>query len=302
MSVPPLPPDLSTSLKAGFLLAALLDGGVAPEHISLRRHGDFRKTFRPDIAEATLENLPGGTPAWRLGLNRAGIYDALPEGLFHQPRRTDGTHQVSGMVGQYRRFREEERNARQFFQPLEQELTLCGAKAELEERRIVLGLLRNELPAEWQRFWGLEDCDASWAGDAARLLPWAHAIKGDADLTASALTVLTGKAVEVAISIEALATVPGSERAGLGEARLGENMLAGATCADPATQWTFRLRGCNAAEAAALLGSRAVRSGILAFFESRLCPVDVIVSYEFADLPPETDDAGLPILGYTLYL
>ena len=118
-------------LKAEALCAALLEHGYAFDDLILKRLGTFKRSFSNDIeaVSARADNTEGRL---EISLNRDSLYDRLPEGLFHQPRGKGSGAAVTEMVKEFRRYREEEKEARKFFQPIEQEIFRYSVAVEEE--------------------------------------------------------------------------------------------------------------------------------------------------------------------------
>lgn len=89
-----------------------------------------------------------------VGQNREGLYDMLPEGLFHvTPIRSAGLNEVE-MISDVQLRRREEREARQFFKPFESELNYMRVLLEWYENRLDKRSHYNDLSlifgAEWK--------------------------------------------------------------------------------------------------------------------------------------------------------
>ncbi|WP_443944849.1 type VI secretion system baseplate subunit TssG [Pedobacter sp. AW1-32] len=69
-------------------------------------------------------------------VNREGLYDMLPEGLFHRPPKGSSGMDEEAMIKDVRERREEERVARLFFSPFDAELNHMRILTELYENRI----------------------------------------------------------------------------------------------------------------------------------------------------------------------
>lgn len=139
-------------LKAEFIASAWLENAIPPGEILFRPLGDFKRRSHPDI-ESTRELELGNFKGQVIESNRSGIYDHLPEQLFHLPSSIS-LNTVKKKVDEIRLQREKEQKSRLFFLPLEQEFFLNRVRlARLEQCAWELGPesgLLEELKEFWQ--------------------------------------------------------------------------------------------------------------------------------------------------------
>src|ERR1700712_905735 len=103
-------------LNAETLFAELLQNGLGSNQLNISKNGAFKKLYRKDIDKAFFDQDDQDTTIATVGINRDGIYDVLPEGLFHQPTSAGSGINTVAMVAESRRLKEEEKKARLFFQ------------------------------------------------------------------------------------------------------------------------------------------------------------------------------------------
>ncbi|WP_353722877.1 type VI secretion system baseplate subunit TssG [Dyadobacter sp. 676] len=144
--------DSPADLKAEFIASSWLENGVPAEQVLFRPLGDFRRRCHRDV-EDTQELEIGNFKGRVIESNRSGIYDHLPEQLFHLPSSTN-LHSLKKKVDEIRLQREKEQKARLFFLPIEQEFFLHRVSlARLEQCAWELAAgstLLGELKAFWQ--------------------------------------------------------------------------------------------------------------------------------------------------------
>jgi hypothetical protein len=109
-------------LKAEFIASSWLENAIPPGQILFRPLGDFKRRSHHDI-ENTRELELGNFKGRVIESNRSGIYDHLPEQLFHLPSSAS-LNTVKKKVDEIRLQREKEQKSRLFFLPLEQEFFL----------------------------------------------------------------------------------------------------------------------------------------------------------------------------------
>jgi len=86
--------------------------------------GNFKRNYLDDISRIEKKNLPGHQNLLHFFLNRDGIYDKFPEGLFHRIDRFvkfDETLDSKSFKEEYELQKKEIIYARKFFQPFENE-------------------------------------------------------------------------------------------------------------------------------------------------------------------------------------
>ncbi len=121
-------------INAETLLAELLSNGLVTNQLKVSKSSAFKKIYRKDVDKVFFDSDDQGTQNATIAINRDGIYDVLPEGLFHQPTSTGSGINTSAMVAESRRLREEEKKARLFFQPFDQ-AGIPGSRMGRPERR-----------------------------------------------------------------------------------------------------------------------------------------------------------------------
>lgn len=287
-------------LKAEALCAELMANGVSFDDLVINHSGSFRKSYRNDIEAAA--HAKDGSGQVIVEINRDGIYDKLPEGLFHQTRGGSNTAGLKGMVGEYRRYREEERQARKFFQPIEQELFRYAVMVEEEERKLQYGILSGNLASDFYRFWNIDQSlPEKPASVMVMIMPWIRQIKGDMHLTAKALSMILAKPVQAELHI---VEEQQEDEAGfmLGEhATLSMNTVCGNRFAEPCVQWVFTINGLAAHETEWYTPHKPYGK-LLQRFEELFIPLDAEAQFEYHCEETIETEQPEPILGYGFYL
>ena len=150
--------------------------------------GLFHRNYHKDIdviQESEFENH-----LLQLKINRDGLYDALPEGLFHQPSKPKkGERDKEEILQEIREQKAREKAARKIFLPIEQELYRARIAIELEEVKYFVNA--NNSNNVFRDFWGLPHhseenpsfLNHHQISNIIYLLPLAHRIVGDFALT-----------------------------------------------------------------------------------------------------------------------
>lgn len=145
--------------------------------------GLFHRNYHKDVdvvEESEYENH-----LLQLKINREGLYDALPEGLFHQPiKHKKGEKSIEEIVQEIREQKAREKATRKFFLPVEQELYRARIALELEEVKYFINQRNIKEHRVFQDFWEIPPfLDYRQICNMVYLLPIAHHIVGNFALT-----------------------------------------------------------------------------------------------------------------------
>lgn len=180
-------------LKAEAVVCDLLLAGPHNDDFVAVHSGGFRRRYSKDIAGTQKLSLENGQEIMAVNLNRDGLYDALPEGFFHQDagKNLAETRRISR---ESIRLKAEEKAARRFFFPFENELFNQGIRLEAEERRILESCSQNLFDGFPPEFWNIDpDLDRELVSAMLRYLHVAYRIAGDAGLTGKCLENILGE-------------------------------------------------------------------------------------------------------------
>ena len=287
-------------LKAESLCAELLNNGVSFDELVIQFKGSFKKSYSNDIENVT--ETRDDTGAITIAVNRDGIYDRVPEGLFHQTRGGGNTATLQAMVGEYKRYREEERQARKFFQPLEQELFRYAVLAEENERRIRFGILNGNVGQAFYQFWNIDSgLPPGPASVLVLIMPWIRQIKGDMQLTAKALAMTLDKEVKVELKIMEEQLVQDNNFTLGNHASLSVDTVCGSQFNEPYEQWVFTISGLTPEEIDRYTAGDSYGK-FLERFEELFIPLSVTAKFEYHYDRAVTEQAHEEILGYGFYL
>lgn len=185
-------------LKAEFIASSWLENDISTRQILFRPLGDFKRRSHRDI-ENTRELEIGNFKGQVIDSNRSGIYDHLPEQLFHLPSSAN-LNSTKKKVDEIRLQREKEQQSRLFFLPFEQEFFLNRVSlTRLEQRAWELGResgILEELKAFWQAPSSLDD---SVFVQLLPLLPFVSENRGNLGKAAEIMTVALRLPVEMEV-------------------------------------------------------------------------------------------------------
>ena len=206
------------NIKAEVLVAEIIENSsVSENEFIINNSGTFHRPFRRDII--SVDNKTHFDKLI-LNLSRNGLYDYLPEGFFHQQQPTNKGDSPTELRQKQQL---EEKNARKFFSPLENEFFHQRLSLETNERQI-LEDLSNLSDDFLKTFWKLDsDIPDVFLKKLTRILPYCHKIAGDFKLTKLVLEKLIGEKVTITKSFVAPKTKSISKN--LNDTTLGANTL-----------------------------------------------------------------------------
>jgi len=173
-------------IKAEVVVSEILENSnVDFSNLTINNTSSFKRPYRRDIIDykQSLTNIDNYT--LNFNLSRNGIYDSLPEGVFHNP--SDPALKSLSYQKKREKQKQEEREARLFFQPIENETFNQYVNIEKEERALIdrfTDVKNNFLLKFWQADKSLPK---KYLLKLIKLLPSIHKISGNLELTALCL-------------------------------------------------------------------------------------------------------------------
>ena len=211
------------NLKAEIIANLLYDRGVSSENLMIEMNSAFNRPFRRDVEKAKM----GMDEEWEqlsLFLSRNGIYDLLPEGIVHERNEGSGRENIQELIQRHQKEKREEKEARKFFKPFENELFRMLVKIEQQE----VSLLKNQ-DQQFQnilvQFWGINnELSEAQKQFLLKITPLANSLKGNIDKICKVLQVALGKSVSYKKELICLKRENPSRSEGL---ILGKNFVVG---------------------------------------------------------------------------
>ena len=185
-------------ISAEVIVAELIEQGIDYRLIKIYPSGLFKRFYNKDVGEVNFTyNEMGELARINVGVNREGIYDSLPEILFHQPAERKPFKSKERMKEESYVLREEEKAARLFFRPIEETIYHHRVMLELEERSTIRNFASDEIKEFWNfpDFLSIEDI-----ATLTVILPIATRIVGKADLVALCLQAILREKVSIKIN------------------------------------------------------------------------------------------------------
>lgn len=283
-------------LNAETLFAELLQNGLTTNQLNISKNSAFKKLYRKDIESAFFDQDDQGTAIATVGIHRDGIYDVLPEGLFHQPTSTGSGINTFAMVAESRKLREEEKKARLFFQPFDHEFMLFATQVEQQERYLMQQILWGNLAGDPYSFWGIpKQIPKAQATMLTGIMPWAYLIKGNAGLTTKAMEMIMDKKITVEKQ-RFTNQVTKSEPFTINDFILGEDSVIGSIFFEESLSWVFTIWEILDTEMEYYTSNQYL-GRLLDLFIEIFIPVEIDAVFEYK--PAETTQPTVNyILGY----
>ncbi|SFM71914.1 Type VI secretion, VasB, ImpH, VC_A0111 [Chitinophaga sp. YR627] len=304
--------ELDTDFKATVKVAELLENGIiGTDQVAVLPVGPQRSAYAKDI-HGYQTGYSDSLLKERLivEINREGLYDMLPEGLFHvAPVRSSGLSEVEMMADVQLR-RNEEKDARKFFMPFETELNHLRILLEWYENRLDKKTAYHDLSmifgAEWDEF-NLLDNDQRiiWM----HLLPAIQQRRNDTVFMGDLLSVLFDIPVRVSVNPAAIIqmAVADDMRCKVGNgAALGADMVIGNSFVSEGEEMKISIGPAASEKLLAFLpGKRYAK--LIDIVTAYLVPIETTVHVEL--ITGEADrkgslgnDSANTFLGFTVYL
>ncbi|RZK48723.1 MAG: hypothetical protein EOO59_16700 [Hymenobacter sp.] len=302
-------------LRLEAIMAELLTQGYAFEDFLVRPVGLFARRYRRDVGavyEEPFERRYQPVVRTVLEVHREGLYDALPQQVFHQPG-TSAEHPpgIAAMVEDSRVQRRREKATRLFFLPFEQEFFRFRVGIEQEERRYFTSLAAHWYNEALAHFWGLADSGLPPAAltNLLYLLPLACNIVGDLPRTRHCFESVLGQAVQLRVLPPQRHALPGRAASALptsgtlGYLALGNDMVLGGDYQETLPALEISLQNLTVPELEAYLAGAWPAKALTLLCQYFIAfETDVVVRYEMATAEPvfqlgEGEDA--PVLGFT---
>ncbi len=220
--------NLYTDFRAEVVAADLIKRGVDPLKIFIVPNGVIGKSSAKDVEIIRLQrSIYASSEYIYIIVNRAGIYDTLPEGLFHEQY----SYNKADIKSTVKKTRLEEKKARTFFLPFE--IIVNRYKINIAYNEDV-GLQENLRPIidqfaiNWPIFKLLDQRQSVLFLYA---IPILHRIRNNYDNVSSFLSFLLGVPVTVVLKSKIILRRVYPELA-LSESRLGVSSVLGGTLAE----------------------------------------------------------------------
>jgi hypothetical protein len=224
---------IETDFRAEVVAAGLIENGEDADktHI-IRRKGNLRSVSK-DIETIDRERFDSGFDSVEylcIYASRDGIYDALPEGMFHQRKHTRKPKTSEEIVREIRDQAQEEIFARKYFQPFEMVLDKVLIEIQFQELKYDKAHLYDNLTAIFREQWDiLQYLPVKQALLFIRFLPLIEAFSRSFELTAKIMGVILDCPVSVSEGKKMKSALDQKDAVTLGKWKLGLRSVPGKT-------------------------------------------------------------------------
>jgi hypothetical protein len=143
-----------TDYKAEVVAASLIERGFDPERIAIIRDGIFRRSISTEVEKVYLKYSSYDLVDFlHINANKEGLYDMLPQGIFHQPINRYATKDKDDIVDEIKIHRMEEFHARKFFHLFELISDRTLTDAYLFETRYDRKTTNSEFTDLFTQYW-----------------------------------------------------------------------------------------------------------------------------------------------------
>nr|WP_315026267.1 type VI secretion system baseplate subunit TssG [uncultured Chryseobacterium sp.] len=168
------------------------------EQYVIQKEGQFSRAYRFDVLDAQVADDNDSSQILCLKLSRDSMYDTLPEGISHAPKNDHPEKDVDDMISEYNEQKKNQKSARLFFQPFENEFFRYGVETENFESNFLSALNSSNVSDIFYNFWNIsKGFPPLLISKFIRLLPFAYKIVGNIPLAAHILSILLEEKVEV---------------------------------------------------------------------------------------------------------
>jgi len=300
---------LQTDFKAEAVAVNLLKYHRAVSNIFIERVGVNDRAYLKDIKSISSSYLGFDEEVFTIESYREGIYDYLPEGLFHPPSLGASRKNVDTVVREIRKQKRVEDDARKFFRPFELEVFFTEISALLKESEFDITSNTDSLLETVSELWPLiKMLDKQNAYIFMHILPFFHQIRGDKKWFERCMTAFLQVPVNVTFSPNIIDRIEKNDTSMLlGNSRLGVTYIPSGPHMDGQRNWVVNIGPIPYEDMKKYIPGSPFRNVLQALYDYFL-PVTVDVEENFVtekeeySFSLEDDGRNASRLGYSTFL
>jgi hypothetical protein len=218
-----------TDFMAETVAAGLIEDGFDSEKIQIIRQGEAKRAFSKDIEKINLHFSEHDLKDYlQITTNREGIYDTLPEGLFHQTKYAKFNRDKEEVIEEIQKQRMEEFHARKFFQVFESETDYSLTLAYLNERQYDKKTNNRKYSDVFVPFWRvLELLNIKQRAIFMNAIPLLHEIRSNDAEIENTISLIMGVPVKIKYMKFPAKNADSFFESTLGKCRLGIDFVLG---------------------------------------------------------------------------
>lgn len=223
--------EVGNDVRVEALVSVLAELNDLGSEVLLRPNGGFARNYSKDIEQIIgsygnqlqlAQNI--------VELNRKGIFDGLPEGLFHQSESSKPFRSITEIKDLITKNKEQEEDARKFFWPFDHELISMSTAIEFNEKNQIANVLSTAQNNGLKKFWSVPSFLAgNTQGKLLMLLPLSNRISSKLSLIQDAFEILLEMPVEIEKSFEVVKSKLENAPQRMEDFVLGVNSILGNT-------------------------------------------------------------------------
>ncbi|REC76459.1 hypothetical protein DRF60_13935 [Chryseobacterium elymi] len=300
---------LQTDFKAEAVAVNLLKYQRAVSNIFIERIGINDRAYLKDIKSISSSYLGFDEEVFTIETYREGIYDYLPEGLFHPPSLGASRKNVDTVVREIRKQKKVEEDARKFFRPFELEVFFTEISSLLKESEFDISSSTDTLLDTVSELWPLiKMLDKQNAYIFIYILPFFHQIRGDKKWFERCMTAFLQVPVEVTFTPNIIDRIERNDDSMLlGNSKLGVTYIPSGRHMDGQRNWVVNIGPIPYTEMKKYISGSPFRNILQALYDYFL-PVTVDVEENFItekeeySFSLEDDERNASRLGYSTFL
>jgi hypothetical protein len=186
-------------IKADIIGVELMQRGLKEDEIIFKPKSTLKRSYRRDVLDIDTTDVENRNKNYLvIEISREGIYDALPEGILHLPMKNKPFKSKDEILEEMKLYQRQEKAARKFFLPIDNEFIHHRMHVELAERKAFLGFDDDASFLIFSKFWGLTPQLSRRQKDfLLRLFPLIHKLRADYRMIESVLKILLGFEVKI---------------------------------------------------------------------------------------------------------
>lgn len=221
--------EIDTDYKAEVVAAGLIENGYDERKVCILRLGNATRGFSKDVEYIRSDGFTRNNIRF-IGIwtNRPGMYDILPEGMFHSAKKISYRNNKREMLAKIKQIEEEEAIAREFFKPLEISINNALINAQLYERKLEKKYTNRNFIDIFKRIWPTLDLLPL---DKAILLVEIMPLLSRRNFNLKDISLIYTEIMDIPVQIQKgrllYFCVDKTTLSGLGKTRLGINTIIG---------------------------------------------------------------------------
>ncbi|MBT2619333.1 MULTISPECIES: type VI secretion system baseplate subunit TssG [Chryseobacterium] len=300
---------LQTDFKAESVAVNLLKYHRSVSNIFIDRIGINDRAYLKDIKSISSNYLGFDEEVFTIETYREGIYDYLPEGLFHPPSLSTTRKNVEGVVKEIRKQKKVEEDARKFFRPFELEIFFTEISALSKEFDFEVSSDTDTLLETITELWPIvKQLDQKNAYIFMHILPFFHQIRGDKRWFERCLTAFLRVPVEITFTPNVIDDIEENDDSMLlGNSRLGVTYIPSGRHMDGQRNWVVNIGPIPYENMKMYIPGHPFRKVLQALYDYFL-PVTVDIHENFItekqeySFKLEDDERNANRLGYSTFL